>query len=273
MDWLALTLPYMALGCCAGFIAGLFGVGGGLIIVPALVLLFQHQHVATSELMHLALGTSLATIVVTSLASIHAHQRQGNIRWELFRRLSPGIIIGVFCGSWVADRINGDTLRTGFSLFVILVAVQIGLQLRPAAQHRLVSKGEPGLAGMLIGLVSALVGIGGGTLTTPYLLWNAVSIRQAIGTSAACGLPIAVFGSIGYVIVGLDAGLLPDGSSGFIYWPAWLGIITTSMLFAPLGARLTGMLPERTLKRVFAVLLMLVATRMLFFDSGTTTGI
>jgi uncharacterized membrane protein YfcA len=273
MDWLGLTLPYMALGCCAGFIAGLFGVGGGLIIVPALVFLFQHQHVAASGLMHLALGTSLASIVVTSLASIHAHQRQANIRWDYFRLLTPGIIIGVLCGSWVADRVDGDTLRTGFSLFVILVAVQIGLELRPVAQHRLAGKGELGLAGTLIGLVSALVGIGGGTLTTPYLLWNAVSIRQAIGTSAACGLPIAVFGSIGYVIAGLDAGQLPDGSSGYIYWPAWLGIISTSMLFAPLGARLTGILPDRTLKRVFALLLVLVATRMLFFDTGVTTGV
>jgi len=268
MDWLGITLPYLVLGCGAGFIAGLFGVGGGLIIVPALIFLFQQQHVAASGLMHLALGTSLATIVVTSLASIYAHQGQDNIRWELFRLLSPGLIIGVFCGSWVADRIDGDLLRTGFSVFVILVAVQIGLELRPEAQRRLANKRELGLAGTLIGLVSALVGIGGGTLTTPYLLWNAVSIRQAIGTSAACGLPIALFGSIGYMIVGLDAGQLPEGSSGYIYWPAWLGIVMTSIVFAPLGARLTGLLPTRVLKRIFALLLILVAIRLLFFDSG-----
>jgi len=270
MEWLGLTLPYLVLGCCAGFVAGLFGVGGGLIIVPALVFLFQQQHVAASGIMQLALGTSLATIVVTSLASIRAHQRQGNIRWELFRRLTPGIIVGVFCGSWVADLIDSDSLRTGFSLFVIVVAIQIALELRPAAKHRHAGKAEVGLAGTLIGLVSALVGIGGGTLTTPYLLWNAISIRQAIGTSAACGLPIAVFGSIGYMIAGQDAGQLPAGSSGYIYWPAWLGIIATSMLFAPLGAKLTGILPERALKKVFALLLFVIATRLLFFDAGTT---
>lgn len=267
------TFPYLVLGCCAGFIAGLFGVGGGLIIVPALVFLFQQQHVAAAGLMHMALGTSLATIVVTSLASIHAHQRQGNIRWPLFRRLTPGIIIGVFCGSWLADRVAGDTLRTGFSLFVILVAIQIGLGLRPAARQRQTGSGETGLAGIVIGVVSALVGIGGGTLTTPYLLWNGVTIRQAIGTSAACGLPIALFGTIGYIIVGLDAPQLPNGTSGYIYWPAWLGIVATSMLFAPLGARLTGILPARTLKIIFALLLLLIAARLLFLDNGATAHI
>lgn len=272
MDWLGIALPYLVLGSFAGFIAGLFGVGGGLIIVPALVFLFQQQHVAMSGLMQLALGTSLATIVITSLASIVAHQRQGNVRWEFFRRLAPGIIIGVFCGSWIADRIDGDILRTGFSIFVILVAVQISFELRPEGHDRSAGKHELGLAGMLIGLVSALVGIGGGTLTTPYLLWNAVSIRQAIGTSAACGLPIALFGSIGYMIAGLDADQLPVGSSGYIYWPAWLGIVTTSMLFAPLGARLTGLLPTRVLKRIFALLLMVIAIRLLFFDNGSTMG-
>lgn len=263
MDWLDIALPYLFLGCFAGLIAGLLGVGGGLIIVPALIFLFRQQQVATTGLMQLALGTSLATIVVTSLASIHAHQRHGNIRWALVRRLTPGLVVGVMGGSWIADRVDGDSLRIGFAVFVILVAAQMAFELRPEGRRRLPDNAEPPLAGTVIGLVSALVGIGGGTMTTPYLLWNRIPIRQAIGTSAACGLPIAVFGSLGYALAGMDAGQLPAGSSGYIYWPAWLGIVTTSMLFAPLGARLTGVIPSRTLKRLFALLLALVALRLL----------
>jgi len=270
---LILALPYLVLGCFAGLVAGLFGVGGGLIIVPALVFIFQQQHLATSGLMQLALGTSLATIIVTSLASILAHRQHGNIRWELFRLLSPGLIVGVFCGSWIAGQIDGDILRIGFAVFVTLVAIQIGFEIRPHAQRQLPGKGELSFAGTIIGLVSALVGIGGGSMTTPYMLWNAVPIRQAIGTSAACGLPIALFGSLGYAITGLNASHLPQGSSGYIYWPAWFGIVTTSVLFAPLGARLTGTIPARTLKRVFALLLLLVATRLLFSSNSATTVI
>jgi uncharacterized membrane protein YfcA len=267
MDWLGVALPYLLLGCFAGLIAGLFGVGGGLIIVPALLFLFRQQQIAATGLMQLALGTSLATIIVTSLASIHAHRRHGNIRWELFRRLTPGLVVGVLCGSWIADRIDGDILRIGFSVFVIAVAVQMAFELRPVGRRQLSGNAEPTLAGAVIGLVSALVGIGGGSMTTPYLLWNTIPIRQAIGTSAACGLPIAVFGSLGYALAGMDAGHLPAGSSGYIYWPAWLGIVSTSMLFAPLGARLTGVMPSRALKRLFALLLVLVALRLLLGSS------
>ena len=255
MSW----LPYLALGC----VAGLLGVGGGLIIVPALALLFQHFGIGADKLMHLALGTSLATIIATSLSSIAAHHRHGNIQWPILRALTPGITIGVLCGSWLADQINGDILRYGFSAFVLIVATQMLLDLHPQAARRLPGYLGTGIIGSIIGLISALVGIGGGTMTTPYLLWNNIPIRQAIGTSAACGLPIAVFGSLGYYFAGLDASGLPAGSSGYIYWPAFFGIITTSVLFAPLGARLTGILPVKVLKKVFAVVLVIVAVRLL----------
>ena len=251
------------LGCIAGLLAGLLGVGGGLIIVPALALLFEQQGIAADKLMQLALGTSLATIIATSLSSIAAHHKQGNVQWPTVRSLTPGIIIGVLCGSWLADQINSDTLRIGFAIFVLVVAIQMLLGLQPKAQRQLPGRLALGGAGSIIGVVSSLVGIGGGTMTTPFLLWNNIHIRHAIGTSAACGLPIAVFGSLGYLLVGLDANELPSGSTGYIYWPAFFGIITTSILFAPLGARLTDLLPVAVLKKLFAVVLVIVAGRLL----------
>jgi len=262
-DLLISSLPYLALGTITGFVAGLLGVGGGLIVVPALVLLFQHFGIGADKLMHLALGTSLTTIIATSLSSIAAHHHHGNIRWPVFRTLTPGIITGVLGGSWLADHIDGGNLRIAFSVFVLIVATQMLLDLKPQASRQLPGYAGNGIAGAIIGLVSALVGIGGGTMTTPYLLWNNIPIRQAIGTSAACGLPIALFGSLGYLLAGLDAGGLPPGSSGYIYWPAFFGIITTSILFAPLGARLTTLLPVKVLKKLFAVVLMAVAVRLL----------
>jgi len=256
-------LPYLILGCIAGLLAGLLGVGGGLVIVPVLALLFEHHGIGGDKLMQLALGTSLATIIATSLSSILAHHKQGNVQWPVFRRLTPGIIIGVLCGSWLADRIDSSTLRIGFSIFVLIAALQMLLDLHPPPQRHLPGRVGLGGAGSIIGIVSSLVGIGGGTMTTPFLLWNNMQIRHAIGTSAACGLPIAVFGSLGYLLVGLDASQLPAGSSGYIYWPAFLGIITTSILFAPIGARLTGLLPVAVLKKIFAVILVIVAGRLL----------
>jgi hypothetical protein len=256
-------LPYLALGCIAGLLAGLLGVGGGLIIVPVLALLFQHLGIGGDKLMQLALGTSLATIIATSLSSIAAHQRHGNVLWPILKALTPGIIIGVLCGSWLADQINSDTLRFGFAIFVLIVASQMLLGLQPSSQRQPPGRIGLGGAGSIIGLVSSLVGIGGGTLTTPFLLWHNITLRQAIGTSAACGLPIAVFGSLGYLLVGLDANQLPANSSGYIYWPAFFGIITTSIMFAPLGAWLTGILPVAVLKKVFALVLVAVAVRLL----------
>ena len=256
-------LSYLALGGIAGLLAGMLGIGGGLIIVPVLALLFQHQGIGDDKLMQLALGTSLATIVATSMSAIAAHHRRRNVLWPILRAMMPGIIIGVLCGAWLADHINSRYLRIGFSIFVLLTATQMLLNLRPPPLRQLPGRLGLGGTGAIIGLISALVGIGGGTLTTPFLLWNNIPIRQAIGTAAAGGLPIAIFGSIGYLLVGLNASHLPTGSSGYIYWPAFFGIITTSVLFAPLGARLTALLPVAMLKKLFAMVLVIVAMRLL----------
>ncbi len=259
ISWLLL---YLLLGAFAGLMAGLLGVGGGLVIVPVLAFVFAQQGVAEPVIMHLAIGTSLATIVFTSLSSVHAHHRHGAVLWPVFWQLLPGIVMGALFGAWVADRLATTPLRIFFALFEFYVAVQLTLNIRPAP-HR-VLPGRAGLfgAGGMIGTVSSLVGIGGGTLTVPFLLWCNVAMRQAVGTSAACGLPIAVAGSLGFVIAGWDETGLPSGSTGYVYWPAFAGIVAASILTAPLGARLAQVLPAATLKRIFAGLLVIFAVKM-----------
>lgn len=263
MDSIIDLIPFLLLGSAAGLLAGLLGVGGGLVIVPALVFLLPAQGIDTPQLMQLALGTSLATITMTSISSIVAHQRQHNISWPLVLAMTPGLIMGVFVGSWLADQINSTTLKTGFALFVIAVAIQMLLGLKPSPQRDIPPQWQLTGAGTVIGLVSSLVGIGGGTMTTPYLLWHNCAIRKAIGTSASCGLPIAFFGSLGYAFVGSGNEQLPAYTTGYIYWPALLGIVSTSVFFAPIGAKLTGVFSAQLLKKIFALILISVALRLL----------
>jgi uncharacterized membrane protein YfcA len=255
---------YGGLGAFAGVLAGLLGVGGGLVIVPVLALLFQRTGMAPPVIMHLAVGTSLATIVFTSLSSIWAHHRRGAVLWPVFARLLPGIIAGALLGALIADRIPSDRLRLVFGLFELTVALQMWLSLRPSPHRALPGRAGMGMAGGVIGAVSAVVGIGGGTMTVPFLQWCNVPMRQAVATSAACGLPIAVAGAVGFVATGWEEALLPAWSSGYLYWPAFVGIVAASVLFAPLGARLAHRLPAAHLKRFFALFLALLAARMLW---------
>lgn len=259
---------YLLLGAVAGTLAGMLGIGGGLIIVPVLVFTFEAQGFDPAIIMHLALGTSLATIVVTSLSSIHTHHQHGAVIWPTVRRLSGGIVVGAMCGALLADQLSGDWLLTIFALFTLLVAAQMAFELRPTATRQL--PGRPVLAGvgMVIGTVSAIVGIGGGTMTTPFLLWCNTAARKAIATSAACGLPIAVAGAAGYWIAGMDVTALPAGSSGYLYWPALLGVTVTSVGFAILGARLTHRLPVKLLKKGFALLLLAISVRLFMMGAS-----
>ncbi|WP_303909161.1 sulfite exporter TauE/SafE family protein [Thiohalomonas denitrificans] len=246
---------YLAVGAFAGVLAGLFGVGGGLVIVPVLAFAFARAGIAPEVLMHLAIGSSLATIVFTSLASVRAHHRRGAVQWRLVGRLAPGIVVGALLGAMIADWLPGTGLRRIFGIFELAVAVQLGLGLKPAPHRTL--PGTPGLfaAGGVIGTVSAIVGIGGGTLTVPFLTWNNVAIRNAVATSAACGMPIALAGAIGFAAAGWGESALPAASTGYLYWPAIGGVVAASMLFAPLGARLAHTLPGDVLKRLFALFL------------------
>ncbi len=256
-------LLYLLTGALVGVIAGLFGVGGGLIIVPLLVFIFHGQGVAPELTMHLALGTSLATIMVTSLSSVRAHHQHGAVLWPVFWKLTPGIVAGTLLGSYIVDQLPNATLRIIFGVFELLVAAQMGFGIKAAPQRQLPGWLGMRLAGLIIGKVSAVIGIGGGTLTVPFLTWCNVGIRLAVATSAACGLPIAVAGTVGFIITGWNAPHLPNWSTGYIYWPASAGIASASVLSAPLGAKLAHTLPAEKLKRYFAIFLAFLGVRML----------
>ncbi|AZD32435.1 sulfite exporter TauE/SafE family protein [Pseudomonas chlororaphis] len=256
-------LLYLLLGACAGVLAGLFGVGGGIIIVPVLVFSFTLQGFDPSILTHLAVGTSLATIIFTSVNAVREHQRRGAVRWPIFAWMSLGILLGAGVGALTAEAISGPNLQKIIGVFALVVALQMTLDLRPKASRDVPGKLGLTLAGSVIGWASAIFGIGGGSLTVPFLTWRSVPMQQAVATSSACGLPIAVASAISFMILGWHDPSLPAHSLGFVYLPALLGIALTSMVFARFGARLAHRLSPRLLKRLFAGLLFVVGVTFL----------
>ena len=256
-------LILLSMGAVAGTLAGLLGIGGGIIIVPVLALVFQQQGVSIDVLMHVSIGTSLATIVVTSLSSIRAHQQHGAIDWSVFKRITPGIIVGGFLGSVIADAIPGAELRVVFAIFMFMVATQMMIAGTPAP-HRTLPQ-TPGMvgAGVIIGTIAALMGVGGGSMSVPFLTWCNMHIRRAVATSAAIGLPIALAGTAGFMLTGWGSEARPPWSVGYVNLPAFTGIVVASILFAPLGAKLAHTIPPKLLKRIFAVLLYVLGVRML----------
>ncbi len=263
-----LILSYLVLGACAGLIAGLFGIGGGLIIVPVLVFSFGLQGMSPEVLTHAAVATSLATIVVTSISSVRTHHGKLGVRWDIFKPLAVGIVIGAILGVKTAAQLSGPMLQLLIGCFAILIAIQMGLGLKPKPARQVPGAAGLGVVGSLIGYASALFGIGGGSMTTPYLNWCNVRIQQAIGTSAACGLPIAITGALVNIQQGWEHPALMPWSLGYVYLPAFIGIVLTSAWFAGYGARLAHALPERTLKRAFALLLLIVGIRFLITASS-----
>ena len=247
-----LLTAYLALGCLVGVVAGLLGVGGGLIMVPILAFLFGLHDFAVEHIMQLALGTSLAVIVFTSVSSALAHHRRGAVRWPLVMQLSLGFAVGGWLGGVLAVWLGGALLALLFGLFELAVAAQMMLGHSPAPGRSQPGTMSNALAGVVIGAVSALLGIGGATLTVPWLTWHNLDMRAAVGTSAACGLPIALVGAAGFVAAGWGRADLPAAASGYVYWPAVAGISIASVTSAPLGARLAHYLDQRRLKRVFA---------------------
>lgn len=257
-------LFYLAVGCLAGVLSGLFGVGGGIVIVPLLATAFPAQGFAEERVMVMAVATSLATIVVTSISAVIAHHRRGAVQWLWVWRLAPGILFGAAAGAMLAADLPGRVLKLAFAVFLLFVAARLLL-----AENRFngVARVSPVVntgAGFCIGLLSAIIGIGGGTLTVPYLVRCQVRMQSAVATSSACGLPIALAGMLTYLFLGLHQADLPPLSYGYIYLPAFAGIALCSALFAPLGAKLAHRLPAVALKRWFAVLLVLVSGRLLY---------
>ena len=256
-------LLYLLLGACAGVLAGLFGVGGGIIIVPVLVFSFKAQGFYPSVLTHLAIGTSLASIIFTSVNSVREHQRKGAVRWPIFIWLTVGILLGAGLGALTAEAISGPNLQKIIGVFALVIALQMIFELKPKASRTVPGKVGLTLAGSVIGWASAIFGIGGGSLTVPFLTWRSVPMQQAVATSSACGLPIALASALTFMLLGWHDPRLPAHSLGFIYLPALLGVALTSMVFARFGARLAHRLSARLLKRLFAALLFSVGLSFL----------
>lgn len=263
-------LAYLATGFVAGVLAGLMGVGGGIVVVPALAWIFAHAGFAADWSFHLAVGTSLATLIGTGSASAYSHHRRGAVRWDLVLVLVPWLALGALMGSKVAGVLDGTWLRAIFGSFLAYVSLGMLAERAPSQARRLPGRAGMGLAGVGIGSLSALVGIAGGTLTVPFLARGGIDMRRAVATSAACGPPIALVGMGGFILDGWGREGLPAASTGFVYWPAVAGILAASMPAAPLGARLAHSLPRRLLKRIFGVLLLLVALELL---AGAYTGL
>jgi len=264
-------LYYLIAGAFAGLLAGLFGIGGGMIIVPALIYIFKAQGVPEVALTHIGIGTSLATIIVTSISSLRAHNSRGAVNWSVWKRMAPGLVIGSLLGAAVASIIHGNSLQAIIGVGAFLVGLKMLFMKNKTLEKNDFSKlpspaGQTGL-GSFIGLVSSIFGIGGGTLTVPILSYCGLKIQNAVGTSAACGLPIASAGAIGFLIFGqfLDANVkeaLPSGVLGFVHIYAFVCVSLASFFTARIGAKLAHKLPAATLKKAFAVLLLIVGVKL-----------
>ena len=256
-------LSYPLLGAFVGFFAGLLGVGGGGIMVPALSTLFIAQGFPGEQAVHMALGTSMASIVLTSFSSLRAHHGHGAVRWDVVRRIAPAILVGTFGGTFIASRIDAGPLAIFFACFMAYVSTQMLLNIKPKPHRELPGTFGVSVAGLIIGGISALVAIGGGSLSVPFMTWCNIKMQHAIGTSAAIGLPIAVSGTVGFIVNGWGVEGTPPYTAGFIYLPALVLVAVVSVLTAPVGARMAHRLPVATLKKIFAGVLILLSAKML----------
>ena len=257
------VLQLLAIGSCTGFLAGLLGVGGGMLMMPFVTLILGQHGVAPGLAVKMAIATSMATILFTSLTSLRAHHQRGAVRWDIVRRMAPGIVIGgLLAGAGVFALVKGSALALCFSLFVGFSATQMLLDRKPAPARQMPGAVGAAAVGAGIGFVSGLVGAGGAFLATPFMTWCNVSVHRAVATSAALGFPIALASTLGYVIGGwrLDSGV--PGALGYLVLPVLAVISAASVAMAPLGARTAHALNIRQLRRVFALLLYALAGYM-----------
>ena len=259
---------YAAIGAAAGLLAGLLGVGGGLIIVAALAWLLPLRGFPPDHVMHVALATSLASIILTSISSTRAHWKRGSVLWPSVKALAPGLVLGGLGGAQLASHLPSSALRLFVAVYCLIAAAQLRFgQVRQGRAETDAPPRGPLLfgAGIAIGVLAALVGIGGGSMTVPLLVWLGVAPVRAVGTSAACGFAIAVASALGFVYGGHAAAAdLPTGSLGFVYLPAVAGIALASILVAPQGVRLAHALSGAALKQVFAAFLVLMGLVVAF---------
>lgn len=264
-----MILALLAMGCFGGFAAGLLGVGGGMILVPFITMVLAARGVPDELVVHMAIATSLGTIMFTSLSSVRAHHKHGAVVWRIVKLLAPGILIGSTVGPWIGKQMNTATLSMFFGVFVAFSATQMLVNKKPAAARDLPK--APGMfaAGGVIGVLAGLVGAGGGFVSVPFMTWCGVRIHNAVATSAALGFPIALAGTLANVVYGWGEPGLPEYSLGFIYVPALLIIVAASVVMAPIGARTAHRMPVRQLQRIFALILYSLAAYM-FWKAATT---
>jgi uncharacterized protein len=260
IEWIAL---YIALGSFVGFMAGLLGIGGGGIMVPLLTFMFSYQGMDTENVVHLALGTSLACMIISSAASIRAHASRGAVMWRIVGAMAPGVILGAFLVTQVAANVNSVYVAFFFALIMALVAGLMFLNWQPRPSQKPTTVRGLMAVGAGIGAVSALVAIGGGFFTVAYLGYKNVEMKGAVGTSSAIGFPIAIAGTAGYLISGWSKTAGNPNTLGFIYLPAFLAIAVASVITAPYGARYAHSLPEEKLKKVFALIALILSIAML----------
>jgi uncharacterized membrane protein YfcA len=263
MNW-TLVLALCAMGVFGGFAAGLLGIGGGMILVPFMTIIFTAMHFPPQLIVHMAIATCLATILFTSMSSVRAHHLQGAVLWPVVRLLAPGLLVGSWIGPWIGKQMNSTVLALFFGIFVAVVATQMLINTKPAAHRELPGKGGMFAAGGGIGVLAGLVGAGGGFVSIPFMTWCNVRIHSAVATSAALGFPIALAGTLSNIYLGWDDPALPRHSLGYIYLPALAVIATASVIMAPLGARTAHRWPVARLRRVFAVILYALAIYMLW---------
>jgi len=260
VEWWA---SYAAMGALMGFFAGMLGIGGGALVVPLVAIVMEAQGLPHEHILHLAVGTAMAAMVFTSVSSLRAHASRGAVRWDVWRRITPGILVGGVIGALIAGTLPTRWFALIFTCFVYYAATTMLLDIKPKASRQL-----PGTAGMFavgVGIsgLSALVAIGGAVMSIPFMLFCNVPMLHAIGTAAAIGFPIAVSGTVGYVLGGWGAAGLPAHAFGYVYLPALVGIVVASVLTAPVGAAVTHRAPVQRLRQVFALLFYILATRML----------
>lgn len=260
MEW---WLAYVLTGAFVGYFAGLLGIGGGMTMVPILTLLFSAQHFPPAHVLHLALGTAMASILFTSISSLRAHHSHGAVHWEAVKGIAPGILFGTLAGTVLAGSLSTRPLSIFFTAFVYFAATQMLVNIKPKPTRQLPGKLGMFAVGGTIGGISSLVAAGGAVMTIPFLTMCNVRVHHAIGTSAAVGFPIALAGTVGYISNGLTQPNLPQYSLGFVYLPALAWLVVASMLTAPLGAKMAHSLPVGRLKKIFALVLYALATKML----------
>ncbi len=260
-----LILALASLGLATGFLAGLLGIGGGMLIGPFMTIILSALGVPADLAVKMAIATSMATIMFTSISSVRAHHKRGAVRWDIVKGLAPGIVIGgALASAGVFALLKGSYLAIFFALFVGFSATQMFLDKKPKPSRQMPGTAGQVAAGSVIGFLSGLVGAGGGFISVPFMVAHNVSIINAVATSAALGFPIAVANTVGYVVSGASLPNLPPHSLGYLWLPALAVIASCSVLTAPLGAKVAHRLPVAKLKKVFALILYGLAAYMLW---------